>query len=183
MFDLMTIINICIALLACACVLLAVAQIKINPQNKRVMIVFICLALGMGGLTALVDIKRTAYEEKLLKQMLESQNEILGLRNKVKELEEQNSGGSSAISDSTDNEENAKEFEEVIMGPIQLHRLDGSKKLLAKPGVWIIFVRNQRLTAAMLTMTEKSALMETALSNVITIAIARQKVIRIISNA
>jgi len=82
MFDLMTIINICIALLACACVLLAVAQIKINPQNKRVMIVFICLALGMGGLTALVDIKRTAYEEKLLKQMLESQNEILGLRNK-----------------------------------------------------------------------------------------------------
>jgi len=34
----------------------------------------------------------------------------------------------------------------------------------------------------MLTMTEKSALMETALSNVITIAIARQKVIRIILN-
>ncbi|MCH7928615.1 MAG: hypothetical protein IID03_11670 [Candidatus Dadabacteria bacterium] len=89
-FDLMTIINICIALLACAVVWLAAAQIKINPQNKRVMIVFICLALGMGGLTALVDIKRTAYEEKLLKQMLESQNEILGLRNKVKELEGEN---------------------------------------------------------------------------------------------
>ncbi len=87
--DLITIVNICIVLLACAVVWLAVAQIKINPQNKRVMIVFICLALGMGGLTALVDIKRTAYEEKLLKQMLESQNEILGLRNKMRDLEEQ----------------------------------------------------------------------------------------------
>ena len=98
MFDLMTIVNICIALLACAVVWLAVAQIKINPQNKRVMIVFICLALGMCGLTALVDIKRTAYEEKLLKQMLESQNEILGLRNKVKELEGQSRAEQSAAS-------------------------------------------------------------------------------------
>ena len=101
MFDLMTIINICIALLACACVLLAVAQIKINPQNKRVMIVFICLALGMGGLTALVDIKRTAYEEKLLKQMLESQNEILGLRNKVKELKEKSKKSEKIMSENT----------------------------------------------------------------------------------
>ena len=126
MFDLMTIINICIALLACACVLLAVAQIKINPQNKRVMIVFICLALGMGGLTALVDIKRTAYEEKLLKQMLESQNEILGLRNKMRDLEEQIRGDSSTRSDGISNKENDNEFEEVIMGPIQINRLDGS---------------------------------------------------------
>lgn len=100
-FDLMTIVNICIALLACAVVWLAAAQIKINPQNKRVMIVFICLALGMGGLTALVDIKRTAYEEKLLKQMLESQNEILGLRNKVKELEEQSKKSEKNISENT----------------------------------------------------------------------------------
>lgn len=100
-FDLMTIVNICIALLACAVVWLAAAQIKINPQNKRVMIVFICLALGMGGLTALVDIKRTAYEEKLLKQMLESQNEILGLRNKVKELEEQSKKSEKNMSENT----------------------------------------------------------------------------------
>jgi len=123
-FDLMTIVNICIALLACAVVWLAAAQIKINPQNKRVMIVFICLALGMGGLTALVDIKRTAYEEKLLKQMLESQNEILGLRNKVEELEGQDRNKPYAKT-----EEEAK-YEEVVMGPIQLYRLDGSKKLL-----------------------------------------------------
>jgi len=129
MFDLMTIINICIALLACACVLLAVAQIKINPQNKRVMIVFICLALGMGGLTALVDIKRTAYEEKLLKQMLESQNEILGLRNKVKELEEQNSGG---LSNNIDNEK----IEEIVMGPIQLDGFGHDNKKLLRYKVW-----------------------------------------------
>jgi len=65
------------------------------------MIVFICLALGMGGLTALVDIKRTAYEENLLKQMLESQNEILGLRNEVKELEEQSKKSEKNMSENT----------------------------------------------------------------------------------
>lgn len=119
-FDLMTIVNICIALLACAVVWLAAAQIKINPQNKRVMIVFICLALGMGGLTALVDIKRTAYEEKLLKQMLESQNEILGLRNKVKELEGQSSAEQSAASKEVVKKKNPQRLEIFTMKPLKV---------------------------------------------------------------
>ena len=89
MFDLTTIINWLIMILSCAVVLYAVVQIKVKPESKRTMIVFIVIALAMGLLTWFVDVKRTQYEQKILKDMTETNNEMLRYRNKVKELNEQ----------------------------------------------------------------------------------------------
>ncbi len=89
MFDTITLTNWLIMILSCAAVLYGVVQIKQRPQNienKRTMMVFIVLALAMGLLTWFVDVKRTQYEQKILRDLTSTNNEMLQYKNKVKEL-------------------------------------------------------------------------------------------------
>lgn len=89
MFDIITLTNWLIMILSCAVVVTILLNIKTKPKNKRLLIVIAGLALAMGLLTWFVDIKRTQYEQKIFKQMIESNNEMLKYRNLVKELNEQ----------------------------------------------------------------------------------------------